>query len=103
MASPNLLSRDFEVTARFYDKPGFAETWHEDGWPILKRGDLLPDYFSHSELDTATSGFHYGFRLANVGTFFNDMLAADNSEQTTGRPRARIGRCAKPASARWAH
>lgn len=85
MASPNLLSRDFEVTARFDDKPGFAETWHEDGWLILKRGDLLLDYFSHSELDAATSGFRYGFQLANVGTFFNAMLAADNSEQATGR------------------
>ncbi|VWM18287.1 bleomycin resistance protein [Burkholderia lata] len=88
LASPNLPSRDFEVTSRFYEKLGFAETWRDDGWMILKRGDLLLEFFPHPELDPATNWFSCCFRLADVGTFFDDVLAAGIPEQATGWPRA---------------
>lgn len=35
-------SRDFRATSLFYAKPGFVETWRDDDWMILERGDLLP-------------------------------------------------------------
>jgi predicted lactoylglutathione lyase len=34
-----LPSRDFEATARFYEKLGFVESWRDAGWMILERGD----------------------------------------------------------------
>jgi len=55
---------------------------------IVKRGDLLLEFFPHPELDPATSGFSCCFRLANVGTFFDDVLAAGIPEQATGWARA---------------
>lgn len=88
IASPNLPSRDVEVTSRFDEKPGFAETWRDDGWMILKRGDLLREFFPHPELDPATSWFGCCFRLADAGAFFDDVLAAGIPEQATGWPRA---------------
>ena len=39
-ATPNLPSRDFEATARFYAALGFTESWRDAGWMILRRGDL---------------------------------------------------------------
>jgi catechol 2,3-dioxygenase-like lactoylglutathione lyase family enzyme len=88
LARPNLPSRDFEVTSRFYAKLGFVETWRDDSWMILRRRDLLLEFFPHPALDPATSWFSCCFRLADVGTFFDEVLAAGIPEQSTGRPRA---------------
>lgn len=87
-ASPNLPSRDFEATSLFYAKLGFVETWRDDGWMILRRGDLLLEFFPHPGLDPATSWFSCCFRLADVSAFFDEVLAAGIPEQTTGWPRA---------------
>ncbi|QTD94833.1 bleomycin resistance protein [Burkholderia anthina] len=88
LASPNLPSRDFETTSLFYAKLGFAETWRDDGWMILKRDGLLLEFFPHPGLDPATSWFSCCFRLADVGAFFEEVLAAGIPEQATGWPRA---------------
>ena len=36
--TPNLPSRDFDVTEAFYAKLGFATSWKDRGWMILQRG-----------------------------------------------------------------
>ncbi len=46
-ASPNLRSRDFRATSLFHAKPGFVESWRDDDWMILERGDLLLAFFQH--------------------------------------------------------
>jgi hypothetical protein len=43
-ATPNLPSRDFEETSRFYTALGFSESWRDEGWMILKRGDLTLEF-----------------------------------------------------------
>ncbi len=88
LASPNLPSRDFETTSLFYAKLGFAETWRDDGWMILKRDGLLLEFFPHPELDPAASWFSCCFRLADVDAFFDEVVAAGIPEQATGWPRA---------------
>ncbi|MBN3816396.1 bleomycin resistance protein [Paraburkholderia sp. Se-20369] len=87
-ASPNLPSRDFGATARFYAKLGFVEAWRDDGWMILERGDLLLEFFPHPDLDPAASWFSCCFRLDDVDAFFEVVLAAGVPETTTGWPRA---------------
>ena len=44
-ATPNLPSRDFGETARFYARLGFTESWRDDGWMILNRGELALEFF----------------------------------------------------------
>jgi hypothetical protein len=39
-ATPNLPSRDFQETSRFYAALGFSEDWRDAGGMILRRGDL---------------------------------------------------------------
>jgi catechol 2,3-dioxygenase-like lactoylglutathione lyase family enzyme len=53
-ATPNLPSRDFEKTSRFYAALGFSEGWRDEGWMILKRGDLTLEFFPYPELDPLT-------------------------------------------------
>ena len=56
-ATPNLPSRDFETTSRFYAQFGFEQGWRDDGWMILKRGGLTLEFFPHPDVDPLTSNF----------------------------------------------
>ena len=87
-ATPNLPSRDFGATARFYRQLGFAETWRDRGWMIMARNDLLLEFFPHPDLDPAASWFSCCFRMEDVAAFFETVLAAGVPEASTGWPRA---------------
>jgi catechol 2,3-dioxygenase-like lactoylglutathione lyase family enzyme len=86
-ATPNLPSRDFEATAQFYGRLGFTESWRDDGWMILERGDMMLEFFPHPELDPASSWFSCCFRLDDVTDFFAVVLSAGVPEATEGWPR----------------
>jgi catechol 2,3-dioxygenase-like lactoylglutathione lyase family enzyme len=88
LATPNLPSRDFDVTFDFYRALGFVQTWRDAGWMILERGDLLVEFFPDPELDPATSSFGSCFRMQNVSEFFEAVLASGVPERATGWPRA---------------
>lgn len=87
-ATPNLPSRDFSATARFYAALGFAESWRDAGWMILERGGLTLEFFPYPDLDPATSSFGCCFRMDDINRFFDVVLAAGVPETTTGWPRA---------------
>ena len=46
--TPNLPSRDFDVTEAFYAKLGFATSWKDRGWMILQRGGLQLEFCTNS-------------------------------------------------------
>ena len=87
IATPNLPSRDFETTSRFYGQLGFTEGWRDDGWMILKRGDLTLEFFPFPDLDPATSSFSCCFRMDDIGSFFTIVTSAGVPETTFGWPR----------------
>ncbi|MET3828343.1 hypothetical protein ABIC16_004098 [Sphingomonas sp. PvP055] len=86
-ATPNLPSRKFENTARFYALIGFEETWRDAGWMILKRGGLTLEFFPFPDLDPAQSSFSCCFRMDDVDAFFKGVLAGGVPEATKGWPR----------------
>ncbi len=86
-ATPNLPSRSFDETARFYARLGFAERWRDAGWMILERGGVTVEFFPYPDLDPATSSFGCCFRMDDVGGFVAEILAAGVPERTTGWPR----------------
>ncbi|WP_421851648.1 bleomycin resistance protein [Novosphingobium sp.] len=86
-ATPNLPSRSFEATARFYAAIGFSESWRDTGWMILKRGGLTLEFFPYPDLDPATSSFGSCLRLADVEGFYAELVAAGIPEKTSGWPR----------------
>lgn len=87
LATPNLPSRDFDVTSRFYGALGFQETWRDRGWLIMKRADMTVEFFPFPDLDPATSSFGSCFRLEDVQSFFDLVLTSNVPERTTGWPR----------------
>lgn len=87
-ATPNLPSRDFEETSNFYRGLGFVETWRDAGWMILKRGDLVVEFFLHPDFNPDTSAFGSCFRLQDVAAFYHQVVAAGVPERSSGRPSA---------------
>ena len=86
-ATPNLPSRDFETTSRFFQMLGFAETWRDRGWMILARGDLLLEFFPYPDIDPATGSFGACLRLDDVDAFYTACIAAGIPETNQGWPR----------------
>ena len=69
-ATPNLPSRDFEATLRFYGALGFVESWRDEGWMILKRGGLTLEFFPYPDLDPLESSFGCCLRLDELERFY---------------------------------
>jgi len=86
-ATPNLPSRDFEATSRFYGSLGFTETWRDSGWMILKRGGLTLEFFPYPDLDPLQSSFGSCLRLDELQRFYDAALATGIREACSGMPR----------------
>jgi hypothetical protein len=86
-ATPNLPSRDFEATSRFYGALGFAQTWRDGGWMILRRGGVTLEFFPYPDLDPAESSFGCCLRLDELGRFYEACKATGLREMQTGIPR----------------
>lgn len=87
IATPNLPSRSFEATARFYEALGFGEAYRDAGWLILTRGTLQLEFFPFRTLNPAESSFSCCLRLDDADAFFRLCLEAGIPEQTRGFPR----------------
>ena len=86
-ATPNLPSRDFDATAAFYGRLGFALGFRDEGWMILTRGDLRLEFFPHPGLDPADSWFSCCLRLDDLDGFYADCVGAGIAEACRGAPR----------------
>jgi catechol 2,3-dioxygenase-like lactoylglutathione lyase family enzyme len=86
-ATPNLPSRDFEATSAFYAALGFAESWRDAGWMILKRGTVTLEFFPYPDLDPWTSSFGCCLRMDDVDAFFGVCVAAGIPIKPIGMPR----------------
>jgi catechol 2,3-dioxygenase-like lactoylglutathione lyase family enzyme len=86
-ATPNLPSRDFEATSRFYGALGFAESWRDEGWMILRRGGLTLEFFPYPDLEPLESWFSCCLRLDELERFYAACQAAGLLEKPTGNPR----------------
>lgn len=86
-ATPNLPSRDFDATFRFYRALGFEQAWRDAGWMILRKDGMVLEFFPHPQLDPATSWFSCCFRLGDVDAFFQNLVDAGIPEAPTGWPR----------------
>ena len=86
-ATPNLPSRDFEASSRFYAALGFVEIWRDEGWMILEREHAKLEFFPHPDLDPPTSWFSCCLRLDDLDGFYAACKAAGLPEACRGQPR----------------
>lgn len=86
-ATPNLPARNFSDTAAFYARLGFVEEWRDEQWLILRRGDLMLEFFRHPELNPAESWFSCCLRLDDLDAFYARCREAGIPEAAAGQPR----------------
>ncbi|HEY9553314.1 bleomycin resistance protein [Allosphingosinicella sp.] len=86
-ATPNLPSRDFEATLRFYGALGFSVSWRDEGWMILERDGLTLEFFPRPKLDPLTSWFSCCLRLNDLDGFYTLCKATGIPESGVGQPR----------------
>ena len=86
-STPNLPSRDFDITERFYLGIGFARVFRDDGWMILRRGTVDLEFFPHPGLDSERSWFSCCLRLDDVDAFHIACRDAAIPEGSAGHPR----------------
>ena len=86
-ATPNLPSPAFEATSRFYAGLGFSESWRDGGWMILRRGELMIEFFPYPDLDPSTSSFSCCLRLDDLDSFYAVCREAELPEARSGIPR----------------
>jgi len=91
-ATPNLPSRDFDATARFYEALSFTMSWRSSGWMILNRGGLTVEFFPYPDLNPLESAFGCCFRVDDVEAFYKVCKDAGVPETATGQPRLRAPR-----------
>lgn len=85
-ATPNLPSRNFGETQRFYGSFGFVTTYIDDSWLIMTRDGITLEFFLHTDLDPATSWFSCCLRVDNADAMFADFKAAGIGEDPHTRP-----------------
>lgn len=86
-ATPNLPSRDFAITAAFYQRMGFKGGWRDDGWMILKRGDVTLEFFPDPDLDPLKTASSCCIRLDDLDGFYAVCKATGLPETCFGHPR----------------
>jgi len=93
--TPNLPSRDYEATFRFYAALDFQERWRDEGWMILTRGSIELEFFRYPDLDPATSWFSCCLRLDDLDSFYALCRSANIPETMQGAPRVHKPRLEK--------
>lgn len=86
-AVPNLSSRDFDATVAFYGGFGFEQDYRDEGWLILRRGELTLEFFPFADLDPASSSFMCSIRVDDVDELYRRITSAGVAEKTVGFPR----------------
>ncbi len=86
-AVPNLPSRSFDDTIAFYGAFGFVVAYRDEGWLILRRGDLRLEFFPFPDLVPETSSFMCSIRVDDVDGLYRQIRAAGVVEKSVGRPR----------------
>lgn len=86
-ATPNLPSRDFAATARFFAALGFAVQFQSDNWMILSRGTVQLEFFPYLDLDPYQSSFSCCVRLDQLADLMVQLKVSGVPEARTGIPR----------------
>lgn len=87
LATPNLPSRDLDLTAAFYAALGFETVYRDESWMILRRGSLQLEFFPWPDLDPLSNAASCCLRLDDVDAAHARALAAGVPEGQVGHPR----------------
>ena len=83
----NLPARNFDETARFYERLGVQIGFQDEDWMILSRGDAELEFFPYPDLDPYQSSFSCCLRLDDLGAMMAQIEASCVPDARIGIPR----------------
>lgn len=86
-ATPNLPSRDFDATERFYRRLGFEPRHRSGHWMIMVRGGAMLEFFPFPGLDPYSSDFSCCIRLDDLEAMVEQCVGAGIPKRSNGIPR----------------
>ncbi|WP_328292314.1 bleomycin resistance protein [Kineococcus sp. NBC_00420] len=86
-ALPNLPSRDLDATVAFYGAFGFEVAFRDEGWLILRRGEVQLEFFPFPSLVPSESSFMCTMRVADVDALWSAIAASGVPQTRRGIPR----------------
>lgn len=86
---PNLPSRDLAATVSFYGGFGFVPLHRDDGWLVMRRGDLQIEFFRMDDLDPWHHAFGCCLRVADLEELYAAVRAAGVPVNHHGHPSIR--------------
>ncbi|WP_380161419.1 bleomycin resistance protein [Kineococcus sp. R86509] len=86
-ALPNLPSRDLDATVAFYGAFGFEVAFRDEGWLILRRGEVQLEFFPFPSLVPSESSFTCTMRVADVDALWSAIAASGVPQTRRGIPR----------------
>lgn len=86
-ANPALPSRDLAATAAFYGTLGFVDEFRDPTWLIMRRGDLVLEFFPHPTLDPATNDHQANLRIDDLDALHSAIAATGLPLASEGVPR----------------
>ncbi len=87
LATPNLPARDMDVTLAFYQALGFERTYGDPGWMILKRGELVLEFFAMPQLKPKESWFSACWRVDDLDAVYAQCASAGLPDDDRSIPR----------------
>ena len=88
-AVPNLPSRDLAATATFYGGIGFVQIHRDEGWLVLRRGELQLEFFPKDDLEPRDHDFGCCLRVADLQSLYDAVRDAGVPEIRYGLPSVR--------------
>lgn len=85
-ATPNLPSRDFLASERFYSRLGFAASYRSGHWLILQKGGLQLEFFPSPDLDPGQNTHSCCLRLDDLDAMVARCRKAGVAEAREGLP-----------------
>lgn len=83
----NLPARDLDATAKFYGALGFAISYQDPHWMILRRGALELEFFPYPDLDPRSSSFSACIRVDDLDALYAEFLKASLPTASSSIPR----------------
>ncbi len=89
-ATPNLPSRNFLATERWYGKLGFEVSYRSGHWMILRRGAVQLEFFPWRDLDPYGNNHSCCIRLDDLDAIIAQCLSAGVPVRSKDIPRLNL-------------
>ena len=85
--APNLPSRDYALTAYFYEQLGFETKYQSEEWLIMRRGELAIEFYHAPHIDPSSTAGMCSIYVDDLDGLFARFAKAGLPDDPAATPR----------------